>query len=225
MALNFLSLLSNPFALATAQNETTFWEDILAYFNEAMQFNNINIGNGQLVSFPILLIGLFVGAAFAIIATVYNKRVLGDFVRALLREGCLSPESARDLDYLNFIHKSSIRQAVKTSTNLRRVVRSREEDEHDKKMAELLAEYEKKKATGEKLPKFEPTEYRPDPYMDHFYIPEKMKYMADIKFEKKGNSVLGAVIGIAALAILLFLVFLYMPQVLKFFDNYIGILK
>ena len=225
MALNFLSLLSNPFALATAQNETTFWEDILAYFNEAMQFNNINIGNGQLVSFPILLIGLFVGAAFAIIATVYNKRVLGDFVRALLREGCLSPESARDLDYLNFIHKSSIRQAVKTSTNLRRVVRSREEDEHDKKMAELMAEYEAKKEAGEKLPKFEPTEYRPDPYMDHFYIPEKMKYMADIKFEKKGNSVLGAVIGIAALAILLFLVFLYMPQVLKFFDNSIGILK
>ena len=225
MALNFLSILSNPFALAVTQNETTFWEDILAYFNEAMQFNNINIGNGQLVSFPILLIGLFVGAAFAIIATVYNKRVLGDFVRALLREGCLSPESARDLDYLNFIHKSSIRQAVKTSTNLRRVVRSREEDEHDKKMAELMAEYEEKKAAGEKLPRFEPTEYRPDPYMDHFYIPEKMKYMADIKFEKKGNSVLGAVIGIAALAILLFLVFLYMPQVLKFFDNYIGILK
>ena len=225
MDLNFLSLFSKQAALAAVDNETTFFEDVLAYFNEAMQFNNINIGNGQLVSFPILLIGLFIGAAFAIIATVYNKRVLGDFVRALLREGCLSPETARDLDYLNFIHKSSIRQAVKTSTNLRRVVRSREEDEHDRKMAELLAEYEAKKAAGEKLPKFEPSEYRPDPYMDHFYIPEKMKYMADVKFEKKGNSVLGAVIGIAALAILLFLVFLYMPQVLKFFDNYIGILK
>lgn len=215
----------NPalFCLA-AQGETTFWQDLINYFNDAMRFENIGNLSGGLLSLPLLIIGLFVGAAIAVIATVFNKKVLGDFVRALLREGCLSPETARDLDYLNYIHSGTIRQAVRGGASLRRVVKCKEEEEHKKKMEELAAEYEAKKAAGEDVEKFIPTEYRPDPYMDHFYIPEEMKYMADIKFEKKGSTAINAVIALVLLLGGLILVILFLPQVMKFLDNFIGLL-
>ena len=208
----------------SATKETSFFEDIINYFNDAVQFENMS-GTGSLVSLPLLVIGLFIGAAIAVIASVYNRKVLGDFVRTLIREGCTSPETARDLDYLNYIYKDSIRMAVKRGTNLRRVVKCREEEEHNAKMAALQAEYEAKKAAGEKVEKFTPTEYVPNPYLDHFYIPEELRYTAEIKFDKKGSSWLGAIIGILALLVLMIAVLLVLPQILKFVDNFIGVIK
>lgn len=211
------------FSLSTTKG-TSFFEDIINYFNEAVQFDNMG-GTGALVSLPLLVIGLFIGAAIAVIASVYNRKVLGDFVRTLIREGCTSPENARDLDYLNYIYKDSVRMAVKRGTNLRRVVKCREEEEHNAKMALLQAEYEAKKAAGEEVEKFKPTEYIPNPYLDHFYIPEELRYTAEIKFDKKGSSWLGAIIGILALLVLMIAVLLVLPQILKFVDNFIGVIK
>jgi len=215
----------HTFFALTASEKASLWQDLMNYFNDSMSFENIGSGTGTLFSLPLLVIGLFIGTAIAIVASVFNKRILGDFVRTLLREGCLSPESARDLDYLNYIHKGAIRYAVRSSTNLRRVVKCREEEEHNKKMAELLAENEEKIKAGEKVEKFQPTTYRPNPYLDHFYIPEDMKYTADIKFEKKGSSWVGVTVCLAVLFAALILVILFLPQVLKFVDNFIGFLK
>ena len=213
----------STFSLSAAEG-TSFFEDVINYFNEAVQFENMG-GTGGLVSLPLVVIGLFIGAAIAVVSSVYNRKVLGDFVRTLIREGCNSPENARDLEYLNYIYKDSIRMAVKRGTNLRRVVKCREEEEHNAKMAALQAEYEEKLAAGEQVEKFKPTEYVPNPYLDHFYIPEELRYTAEIKFDKKGSSWLGAVIGIAVILVLMVAVLLLLPQVLKFVDNFIGVIK
>lgn len=213
----------NIFSLSSANN-TSFFDDIVNYLEQANNFENTN-GLGALVSLPLLVIGLFIGAAVAVIASVYNKKTLGDFVRALLREGCTSPESARDLEYLNYIYKDSIRMAVKRSENLRRVVKCREEEEHNAKMAELQAEYEAKKAAGEKPEKFIPTKYVPNPYLDHFYIPEELRYTAEIKFDKKGASWVGAIIGLVVLFIMMVAALIALPEVTKFIDNLVGSFK
>ena len=220
----FNSILAKVSALSTSMEDTTLWEDIINYFNEGMELNNINAQSG-LVSLPLVFLGLFGGAAVAAIVSVYNKRILGEFVHTLMREGCFSPESARDLDYLNYIYKGYIRNAVRRGTNLRRVVKCREEEEHNKRQAELLAEYEEKLKSGEKCEKFEPKEYRPDPYMDHFYIPEELKDAAAVKFDKKGSTLLSTVFTVCALAVAFVLMLLFFPQIMKFVDNFIGVLK
>ena len=82
----FNNILAKVSALSVSMEETTLWDDIINYFNEAMELENINAQSG-LVSLPLVFLGLFVGAAIAAIVSVYNKRVLGEFVRTLASGG------------------------------------------------------------------------------------------------------------------------------------------
>ena len=69
---------------------------------------------------------------------------------------------------------------------------------------------------------FHEPKFKMDPSVMHYYIPEDLKYVADVKFEKKGTGVhtlLLAFILVSALAIaLLFLI----PELLQMFDNMLG---
>ena len=89
----------------------------------------------------------------------------------------------------------------------------------------LKTEYEAKKAAGEKAEKPTVTKYVPNPYLDHFYIPEELRYTADIKFDKKGASWVGAIIGIVVLAIMMVIALIALPNVTKFIDNLVGFFK
>ena len=215
--MNIFSKIS-VFALSRGSDGDSFWQAVADYVEKAMDFENIGMGSG-LVSIPLLFLGIFIGLCVAVIASVYNKRVLGNFVRDLIRENCLSPEDARDLDYLNYIYKGYIRNAVSRGTNLRRVVKCREEEEHDRKQAELVAEAE---ARGEKAVA---SRYKVDPYMDHFYIPAELKETAEKKFEKRGSTWAGSLVAIILLAVFFFAALLLFPQIMKLVDNFIGIIK
>ena len=61
-----------------------------------------------------------------------------------------------------------------------------------------------------------------DPSTVHFYIPEELRYTADLKFEKKGTNWLvfgGVVVG--AIAVGLLSIWL-LPELLQMADNFIG---
>jgi hypothetical protein len=64
-----------------------------------------------------------------------------------------------------------------------------------------------------------------DPDAHHFYIPEDMKYMADVKFEGKGNTWRSA-IAFAILMIVLMLVLLgFLPYILSLLNDFVGMLR
>ena len=201
-----------------------FWDYFYeSYFTDNTVYENLNLGRGSLVSIRYLIVGLFVGLSVASFAAVFNKRVLGSFVRKLLGEECLSPETAKTLPELGYAGKLFIRYGVKRGVNLRRVVRCREEEEYLARIAAEEQEYEQKRADDPTLPKkFKAEPFSVDPDKHHFYIPEEMKYMADVKFEAKGNTWFSAIIFVVVSFVALLAVMAVLPQVLELLNDFAG---
>ena len=195
---------------------------VLSIFGIETQYEHLGNGAGSMTSLPMIIIGIFIGLALAAFASVFNKRVLGDYVRELLREEALSAESAKTLAELGYERKSVIRYSVRKGVNLRRVVRCREEEEYLAAIEAKREEYEEKRKSDPSLPKFKAEPFRVDADEHHFYIPEEMKYMADIKFEKKGSTWLGAFVFIVVLAIAFVLLMLALPYILSVLNDWFG---
>lgn len=198
-------------------------------------YNHIELGNSSMISLPMILIAFFIGVNIAAIYAIFNKRVLGDFVRVLNYRDANTPETALTLEELGFHKNTAIRSSLKGVT-LRRVVKCVEEEEFlaalEKKRAEFEAaqmsgndgegESAKKKVIfGSKRPKFQEAEFKIDLATAHFYIPESLRYTADIKFEKKGTdwmAYLAVLVITGALVVGLIWIF---PDILQLIDNFI----
>ncbi|MBE6577754.1 MAG: hypothetical protein E7653_06410 [Ruminococcaceae bacterium] len=189
------------------------------YFDDSKFYPNLNIDGDDTSFIRLVIIGLFIGLSIAGFAAVFNKRVLGNFVRKLISEEALSPESAKTLEELGFAGKVTIYNAVRKSTTLRRVVKCREEQEYEAALKEKQAEYENARQTDKKLPKFKETEYKVDPTRDRFYIPEDMKYMADVKFDAKGNTWASAIFCCIFMLVLMVVAIILLPSILEFLNN------
>lgn len=176
----------------------------------------------DLINFKIILFALFVGLALAAFGIVYDKRVLGEAVHKLLREECLSPETAKTLTELGYGRSSTLRHSVRKSVSLRRVVKCREEEEFLRLQEEQRLLHEQKRAADKSLGRFKEIPYEFDLETDRFYIPEEMKYAADIKFEKKGSTWLGAILFAVILAVMYVVALVFLPDMLEIVNDFIG---
>ncbi len=203
------------------------WQYIYqTYFTESEAvYENLNFGTGSMMTLRNIIFGLLIGFIIASFAVIIDKRVLGNFVRRLLDGENIGPENAVTLSDAGYNKKQKIciiSNAVRRSVNIRRVVRCLEEEKFNTSLDEAEREYEKKRAENPELPAFKRTAFTPNAAKDHFYIPEEMKYTADIKFDKKGTSwwmfFVLVIIAIVLFAVLLFAI----PQLLQMLDNFIG---
>lgn len=198
------------------------------------EYNHIEIGNSTMISLPMILIAFFIGVNLAAIYAIFNKRVLGDFVRVLNYRDANTPETALTLKELGFHKNTAVRSSLKGVT-LRRVVRCVEEENFKASLEEKRAEFErslsgndgegeskgKNGIFGSRKPKFRETEFKLDLETAHFYIPEELRYTADIKFEKKGTdwmAYLAVIVITGALVIGMIWIF---PDILQLIDNFI----
>ena len=215
------------FALTTPEEDLSFWKKLWNGFRELFiksdgYYDNINVSYGTLLSVRLVILGLFVGMCIATFVTVFNKRVLGDVVRSLLSKNALSPETALTLEELGYGKNPIIQLSLKYGTSLRRVVKSREEVCYYRDVESKREEYLSRKNDGEKIPKFKEIPYKMDTSADHFYIPEDMKYMADVKFEKSGNSLGGAILIVIGLTVAFFVIMYFLPDILSFINGIAG---
>ena len=214
------------FALTVAEQEDAsffekFWQTFREIFIESSDYyEHLGINSSTLLSVRLIILGLFVGMALATFVAVFNKRVLGDVVRRILSKNALSPDTALTLEELGYGSNLLVRFAVKKSTSLRRVVKCREEVAYNSEMEIKEKEYAERKKDGEKRPKFKEVPSKVKSLSDSFYIPEDMKYMADIKFEKKGTTWLGAVIIVIALAAVFLAVMYFLPYILSLVNDF-----
>lgn len=214
--------------LSAAEEEKPIWKILWdtfyeTYFTDNSVYENLNLGRGSLISVRYIILGLFIGLTIASFAAVFNKRVLGSFVRKLLREECLSPDTGKTLPELRCAGKLFIRYGVKRGVNLRRVVRCREEEEYIAEITKAQEEYEQKRKDDPSLPKkFKAAPFAIDPDRHHFYIPEEMKYMADIKFDAKGTTWIAAVMFVVVMFIALIAVMMVLPQLLELLNEFAG---
>ena len=198
------------------------WEYFVStYIDNGATYENLEFGG--LFSAQTLVIGIFVGLAIAAIVSVINKRINGAFVAGLIEKGCLSPESAMTLSELDSAHILSVRFGLARGVNLRRVVRCREEEEYLATLKQKEEEYAKMREENPKLPKrFTPKPFRVDLENHHFYIPEDMKFTAEVKFNRKGNSVLSAVVWSAVILVVLVILIIFLPSLLNLLDALVG---
>ena len=211
--------------------EPSLWQELWDHFYEtylhpeAVYYPNINVDADSMALIRNIVFGMIIGVIVASFAVVIDKRVLGAFVRKLIAEECLSPQSAKRLCDLGFDEKYVIRNGVRKGTNLRSVIRCREEDEHNAQIAHQRELYEEQRQKDPSLPEFVEATYQVSADADHFYIPEEKKYAAEMRFEKKGTSWMIFFLIIFA-SLILFAAFIFLlPEILQFLDDLAGSVK
>ncbi len=186
-------------------------------------YDNIGFTSTTFTGVRGMIIALFVGAIIGSVASLFNKRVLGDFVRAVISEGCSSPESAKTLGELGFLKNSAVRSSLRSSGMLGRVVRCVEEDRYEAEQAELRGILELRAAEdGGAVEPYRALPYKRNLNTAHFYIPAEKSDAAELRFSKKGTNPVVLVIGIIASLLLMWVVLRILPDLLQMLDNLVG---
>ena len=220
--MRFLSTLAA--AVQQAPTLKDFWDEFYTtYIDPHEVYEHINLGSGSIISIRMIIIGLFIGIAISGFAAVFNKRVLGAFVRCLLKNECLSPDNAKTLDELGFGANIFIRYALRSNgVNLRRVVKCREEELYYEELQKRREAHEEARKNDPSLEEFKEIPYRTDVLADSFYIPEEEKYIADMKFAEKGTSWLGIIVLFIVSVIMLVGVLIALPEILSLVDDFLA---
>ena len=218
----------------------SFWGKFTDFFSpEFGAYDNFEFNETSFVAVKYIIIGIFFGIVIASLSALYNRRVLGKFIRALIKSDATSPEKAKTLAELGFDKNPFVKYSLSRGYTLKKSTSCVEYDEFLKKInsdmqespnAEEITPSDQKSEGGEdgKTPKksvrkaLYNREFIPDLPTAHFYIPEEKKYEMDVKFEAKGTNWLTFAITVAVSFALVILAVLFLPDVLRLVDNFIN---
>ena len=218
-------------ATLSSSDEPTLLRELWDYFIEKYftvrfeQYNyqNISVRANGLLSAQAIIIAFFIGLIIAAGLAMFQKRTLGDLVRALDRENANEPARAMTLEQLGLIRNTAIKQDLRHGTALRRVVRCVEEEEYLASMADKKAAFEANEQNKGK--KWKDIPFRYDFYNHHFYIPAELMFGADVHFDKKGSNPLVFAFTVVLFIVVASLVCYLLPEMLQLADNFIGMVK
>lgn len=213
------------FAATISEEEAPFlvqlWRDFInVYVTNEAYYEHLGIEGKDLFNIKLLILGLCIGLAIASFGAVYDKRVLGEMVRTLRRRDCIDPEGAKTLAELGYARNSIVRHSVRKSVNLRRVVKCVEEEQFIAEQNARREAHEEKRKSDKSIGRFREVDYVFDLENDHFYIPESQKYVADIKFEKKGTTWLGAILFTVIMLVVYVVLLIKLPDMLDIINDY-----
>lgn len=210
----------NPVTVFLSAGGSSFWEQIagwyqnstlgelIAYFHET--YFSIRFGAYDHFSIPEqtakminkMIPTLILGIIIATVATFYCRRIVGSFVRTLIQKGALSPDAGVTLFETGAFRSTIVRRELCRGAFLRKVVFCREEQA-------FLPESKKN------------TTYKIDFTKDHFYIPEDLKYRAEVRFDQKGSGWLSVVLTVILVPVFVGLLCRFMPNILQLVDSMI----
>ena len=214
-----------PFALSAGGN--SLWASLVEWYQNSLiceiltyleekyfsvtlgSYENFAVSASTGVNMRNIILGLAIGLIVASAMIAHTRSRLGGFVRTMLREDCTSPEKAKTLLELGYFQNPSIRRELKKRVTLGKLVCCKEEEE---------AHVEKLEGNTEK----ENKPFVLDFTSMHFYIPEDLRYRAEIRFEKKGSSWGFFAIIAVATVIVAALMCIFMPDLFQLTDNLIG---
>ncbi|MBQ7728137.1 MAG: hypothetical protein IJT60_06120 [Clostridia bacterium] len=207
------------YQLFTLETQQPLISELFEYFKDRYftvklgRYENINLGDGTLITPTMIILGLMIGIIIAGALVLRDRGILGKFVRALNREQCNSPETAKTLAELGFDRSISIRNALRNGKRLRSVVHCVEWEAFEAAVASA-EESEKPNLS-----------FRWDNSTYHFYIPAEKRIEADVRFEKEGSTWKSYVILVIVTVLLAVGIIYFLPDLLQMLDNAIGIIK
>lgn len=186
-------------------------------------YENLGLSSVTLSGLRGAIIALYVGVILASFAAVFNKKAHGGFIRALLECDCTSPEKAKTLSELGYERSAVVRSAVKSKSVYRGMLCCVEKEEYDKSVTFGRSIHALRAAeSGEKRAPYAPADYKYDFSTAHFYVPERLRYDAEFRFEKKGSGLGAAILVAISSVVLMWATLKIMPDILQFFDNLAG---
>lgn len=238
--LSFISCLTSRFcgrigqlctAVLSSEEDPSLIRELWNYFIDKYFTARFEDYNYQYISFnsegffsvQAIIIAATIGIIAASAVAMFQKRTLGDLVRALDRENANEPDRAMTLEQLGLIRSSAIKSDLRHGTALRRVVRCVEEENYLIAQAEKKAAFEANKLNADK--KWKDVPYTYDFYSDHFYIPSELMFGASVHFDQKGTNPLVFVFTVIGCIILASFMCYLLPEMIQMADNFIGILK
>lgn len=206
------------FVSLTAAFSGTVWEKLLEWyrgsvFRELIDYFDetyFSVDLGEYRHFSVttqtgsvvknLILGIALGLIVAAVISCYVKTVHGGFVRRLLREDCTSAESAKSLSALGYFHNIAIRNQLYRGNSFGSLVRSVDAVGEPAKTDRALSDA-------------------------RFYIPEELRYKAEVRYDAKGSGwlqlILTTILTIAAAV----LICRFLPQLLGLADVILGIFE
>ena len=164
--------------------------------------------------FKMVVLAFYLAFVLAAFFIFYNRTVLGAFPRAICKNECHSPETARTFSQLGFSKKNIfVKIALRYGNVLRRTVFCVEEEEWAKNSTRVGG---KSKFLEFILPE---KRYKINFENDRFYIPEDKRHVAQIKFEKKGNGVLPLILTAVVGIVVVLLIFRFVPGFISWLDG------
>ncbi len=166
------------------------------------------------VSLELIVWSVFIGIIIGALASLYNKRIIGSFVRTLLSANAKSPEEALSVHELGFDKNKFVLIALRNGSTLRKLVYCTEN-------AAKSGKYN----IGDKIQKFFTGEYPPrkvDFSNAKFYIPEELSARAEIRYEKKGTDLFSFMMTILVFLAVVFISLKVVPQILGMLDDVIA---
>ncbi len=197
---------------------TSFWEQIagwyqnstlgelIAYFKETYftihfgVYDNFSITERTANVVNTIIPALIWGIIIAAIATFYSRRVVGSFVRTLCEKEAFGADESVTLFDVGLFRSTVVRHELSHNAFLRKVVFCREE--------QAFLEEKGKDAT-----------YKIDFTKDHFYIPEDLKYRAEIRYSTKGSTWIYVVLTVVLVPVVVGLLCRFMPNILQAIDS------
>lgn len=202
---------------------SSFWEQIagwyqnstlgelISYFHQTYfsirfgAYDNFSVTEQTADIINKIIPALILGIIFAAIATAFGRRTVGGFVKTLIEKEALSPETGVTLFETGAFRSTVLRRELCRGAFLRKVVFCREEQAYlNEKGKDAI--------------------YKIDFTRDHFYIPEDLKYRAEIRFNPKGSSWLSVVLTVILVPVFVGLLCRFMPNILQFIDSIITFL-
>lgn len=239
MFANFASLISrlagSVTAVASAADlpveEPTLWEELAEYFKTkyflayAGDYKNFTIGESSSMTIAIVVIGFVIGMIAAVLISYFQNRTSGMIVRRLSLNQAYSEADAKTLEELGIELRFGVKRSLRGRSFLRKYVHYVGEPVFSSDA------YFKRKRSGDEQEGKTFSGYNPyvreqiDFENARFYIPEDIRYAAEVKYEQKkgvGSSPLAVVISIAFLIGLGVLCLRVFPHLLQFADNLVG---
>ena len=215
--------------------------ELLSYFSEryfSVSFHiyeHIPLGPSANGSAQLIIVAVMLGLIFASVVMAIEKAKHGRFVKKLLKGECLSPEKSKTLSELEEFRNSFVRRAFFTGNALSKCVyciRTPEafnesaEEHTDAVTADAEGGEESSTASVEMSERRAADRVMGGERLDYtvarFYIPEDLKYRAELRFESKGSGwipvLLTAVLSVVGAA----LICRFLPDFVQLLDNLIS---
>lgn len=215
--------MSNSFPVFLRVGSSSFWEQIavwyqnstlgelISYFHQTYfsirfgAYDNFSVTEQTTGIINKIIPALIWGIIIAAIITVFGRRTVSTFVKTLIQKEALSPDAGVTLFEAGAFRSTILRQELCRGAFLRKVVFCREEQAYLNEKG--------KDAT-----------YKIDFTKDHFYIPEDLKYRAEVRFNSKGSGWLSVVLTVVLVPVFVGLLCRFMPNILQLADSLITLL-